>query len=266
MAKTALVTGAAKGIGKAVALELARRGYLVCVHYNTSEAKAEKTAEEVRGAFKACCAERASGSEGGAAGKADPYPCVMLVKADLSVPAEANALAEKLLSSWGAPDLIVNNAGVSLVSQIQDVTESDWDGVLDSNLKSAYAVIKAFVPAMVVRGSGCIINVASMWGEVGGSCEAVYSASKGGMIALTKALAKELGPAGIRVNCVSPGCIKTDMLSEFSEETLKSLAEDTPLGRLGEPEDVAKAAAFLASEDASFITGQVLGVNGGFVI
>ena len=174
--------------------------------------------------------------------------------------------AEMIRGMYGVPDLIVNNAGIEGSGLIQDVFPAEWNRVLDTNLSSAYLVIRAFLPAMISRKSGCIINIASIWGEVGASYESVYSASKGGLIALTKALAKELGPSGIRVNSVSPGCIQTRMMDSYTEEDKAALIEETPLGRLGTPEDVANAVVFLASEKASFITGQDLGVNGGFVI
>ncbi len=174
--------------------------------------------------------------------------------------------ANMVLDMYGTPDLIVNNAGIEGIGLLQDVFPAEWNRVLDTNLSSAYLVIRAFLTRMISRGSGCIINIASMWGEVGASMESVYSASKGGMIALTKALAKELGPSGIRVNSVSPGCINTRMMDSYTEEEKAALIEETPLGRIGEPEDVANAVVFLASDKASFITGQDLGVNGGFVI
>ncbi len=256
--KSALITGAAKGIGRAAALELARRGYRVCIHYNTSEEEAKKTADE---ALSALAAAGGKAAEDGAG-----VTPVLLIKADLSGADEVRALADRFLGLWGCPDVIVNNAGVSLIAQIQDVTDEAWEKVLDANLRSAFLVIRAFAPAMINKRAGSVVNVSSMWGQTGASCEAVYSASKGGVISLTKALAKELGPSGIRVNCVAPGCIMTDMMREFSAETLKELAEETPLGRIGTPEEAAKAIAFLASDEASFITGQVLGVNGGFVI
>ena len=254
MAKTALITGAAKGIGRAAALELARRGYRVCIHYNTSEEEAERTRAEAVDILRA------------QEGDVPAEGLVICLKADLRSGEEVRTLADRLISAWGCPDVIVNNAGVSQIAQIQDVTEDQWDLVQGSDLKSVYQVIRAFIPAMIERKSGSIVNVSSMWGQVGGSCESVYSAAKGGVISFTKALAKELGPSGIRVNCVAPGCIMTDMMKDFSAETLRELAEETPLGRIGEPEEAAKAIAFLASEDASFITGQVLGVNGGMVI
>ena len=185
---------------------------------------------------------------------------------DLRDPDAVAAFAEKLLADKGCPDAIINCAGIAQQKQFQDISESDWDDMMDSDLKAAYLLIKAFLPAMISRKSGSIVNVASMWGEVGASMEAHYSAVKGGLIAMTKALAKELGPSGIRVNCVSPGCIRTRMMEGFSEETLKNLAEETPLGRIGEPEEAAAAIFFLAGDEASFITGQVLGVNGGMVI
>ncbi len=174
--------------------------------------------------------------------------------------------ANMVLDRYGTPDLIVNNAGIEGTGLLQDVFPAEWNRVLDTNLSSAYLVIRAFLPRMISRGSGCVINIASMWGEVGASMESVYSASKGGMIALTKALAKELGPSGIRVNSVSPGCINTRMMDSYTDEEKAALIEETPLGRIGEPEDVANAVVFLASDKASFITGQDLGVNGGFVI
>ena len=185
---------------------------------------------------------------------------------DLLDPEAVSANADMILGMYGVPDLIVNNAGIEGIGLLQDVSVQEWNRVLDTNLRGAYLVSRAFLPAMISRQSGCIINIASIWGEVGGAMESVYSASKGGLIALTKALAKELGPSGIRVNCISPGCINTRMMDCYSEEDKAAIIEETPLGRLGEPEDVANAVVFLASEKASFITGQDLGVNGGFVI
>lgn len=185
---------------------------------------------------------------------------------DLTDPEAVYNYANMVLDMYGTPDLIVNNAGIEGTGLLQDVFPAEWNRVLDTNLSSAYLVIRAFLPRMISRGSGCIINIASMWGEVGASMESVYSASKGGMIALTKALAKELGPSGIRVNSVSPGCINTRMMDSYTDEEKAALIEETPLGRIGEPEDVANAVVFLASDKASFITGQDLGVNGGFVI
>ncbi len=185
---------------------------------------------------------------------------------DLSDPAAAERIAAEVLEKYGCPDLIVNNAGVSESMQIQDMDAAHWNEMLGSNLSSVFLVTKAFVPCMVERGSGCIINISSMWGQTGGSCETAYSAAKGGVISFTKALAKELGPSGIRVNCIAPGCIMTRMMEHYDEQTLKELAEETPLGRIGRPEEVADAVVFLASDKASYITGQVLGVNGGMVI
>ncbi|MBQ4506798.1 MAG: SDR family oxidoreductase [Firmicutes bacterium] len=185
---------------------------------------------------------------------------------DLRDSAQVEAFAKKLMGEKGCPDVIVNCAGIAQQKQLQDVSEAEWDDMMDSDLKAAYLVIRAFLPAMISRKSGSIVNVASMWGETGASMEAHYSAAKGGLIALTKALAKELGPSGIRVNCVSPGCIRTRMLGAFSEAELRALEEETPLGRIGEPEEAAAAIYFLAGPEASFITGQVLGVNGGMVI
>lgn len=240
----AFVSGASRGIGAACAVELARQGYDIIINYNKNRAAAEDVARAVV----------ARGSK------------AILCRLDVSDANAVNAVCTDLVHRLGTPDLLVNNAGISITGQVQDITVDQWDELIGSNLKSMFLLCRAFVPGMISRKKGCIVNISSMWGQVGASCESVYSASKGGVDAFTKSLAKELGPSGIRVNAVSPGCILTDMCSGFSEETLRELAEETALGRNGTPEDIANAVAFLASEKASFITGQVLGVNGGMVI
>ena len=244
MSKLAVVTGAGGGIGSACAQALAMSGYRVILHYNTSAASARAVARSINDAD-------------GIAG---------VLQADITDARSVDIFAETVLGAFGCPDVLVNNAGISEIKMFQDIEEEDWDRMMAANVKGAYLMTRAFAPEMIDRKSGSIINIASMWGEVGASCESHYAASKGALIALTKSLAKELGPSGIRVNSVSPGSIRTHMLDHFSEETLRELAEETPLGRLGTPADVAAMVAFLASDSASFITGQDIGINGGFVI
>lgn len=240
----AFVSGASRGIGAACAVELARQGCDVIINYNKSRAAAEEVAKAVV----------ARGSK------------AMLCRLDVSDPGAVNAVCSELVRMHGTPDILINNAGISISGLVQDMTEDQWDALINGNLRSMFLLCKAFVPGMVSRKSGCIVNISSMWGQTGASFESVYSASKGGVDAFTKSLAKELGPSGIRVNAVSPGCILTDMCAGYSEADLKTLADETCLGRNGTPQDIANAVAFLASDKASFITGQILGVNGGMVI
>ena len=160
---------------------------------------------------------------------------------------------------------LVHCAGIAHTGLLCDMTDAQWHAVMDTNVSSAFYLCRALAPGMVSRRSGAIVTISSMWGRVGASCEAAYSASKAALIGLTRALAKELGPSGVRVNCIAPGVIDTRMMDEHSEETKAALAEETPLGRLGTPQDVAQAAAFLVSDAAAFITGQVLGVDGGYL-
>ena len=240
----AFVSGAGRGIGAACAVELARQSFDIIINYNKSRQAAEEVAAAV--------VKRGSKA--------------ILCRLDVSDPAAVNAVCSELIRMHGVPDVLVNNAGVSISGLVQDVTDEQWQTLMDGNLRSMFSLCRAFVPGMVSRKSGCIINISSMWGQAGASFESVYAASKGGVDAFTKSLAKELGPSGIRVNAVAPGCILTDMCAGYSEAELKALAEEAPLGRNGTPEDVAGAVAFLASDKASFITGQILGVNGGMVI
>lgn len=235
--KTALITGGSRGIGAAIARRFAGEGFRVIINYNKSEAEAKALAAELGG---------------------------MAVRADVGDPKQVTAMAGEIGARFGALDVLVNNAGISRIGLFTDMTEDEWQRMIDVNLGGAFRVTKSLIKPMIARQSGCVINISSMWGQVGASCEAAYSASKAGLIGLTKALAKELGPSGIRVNCIAPGVIETDMNAELSGDTISALADDTPLMRLGAPEDVADAAYFLAG--SGFITGQVLGVNGGFVI
>ena len=244
MAKVALITGASRGIGRAIALRLAKDGYTVALNYHQNE-KAAVRAAEVLTAF---------GKEG------------MLCRADVTREHAVHEMVREVERRLGPIDLLVNNAGIAEQVLFTDLTAAQWKKMMDVHVNGAFYTSSAVLPSMIRRKSGCIINIASMWGQTGASCEVHYSTAKAALIGMTKALAKEVGPSGIRVNCVSPGAIETDMMAGFSEEDKAAIADETPLGRLGKPEEIAAAVAFLASEDAAFITGQVLAPNGGMVI
>lgn len=240
----AIVTGASRGIGAATALELSKLGFEVIVNYNNSEEKANTVLESIK-------------NHGGGG---------YVFKCDVSNRAEVDKMIEFAINKYNRISVLVNNAGIAQQKLFTDITQSDWFKMVNVNLGGVFNCCQSVLPSMIHFKSGKIINISSIWGTVGASCEVHYSAVKAGIIGLTKALAKEVAPSGITVNAIAPGCIMTDMLTnDFNEDTLTFLAEETPMGRLGTPLDVARAAAFLASGNADFITGQVLGVDGGFM-
>ena len=244
MRRTVLITGGSRGIGAACVGAFARAGWSVVFLYRRAEEAAEALCARLRG----------EGLD------------VSCRRCDVSRRDEVFRTVDDLMRTYHRFDALVNNAGVAHIGLFTDMTEAQWDALFAVNVKGAFNVTQAVLPSMISQGSGAIVNVSSMWGEVGASCEVAYSAAKAALIGMTKALAKEVGPSGVRVNCVSPGVIDTDMNAELTEADLAALAEETPLGRTGRAEEVAEAALYLCGEGASFITGQVLGVSGGLVV
>ena len=243
MKKVALITGSSRGIGRAEAITLARDGYAVCVNCVEREDKAQELVDMLR----------SNGCE------------TMWYKADVSDSTAVKQMVAAIEEKLGAVTLLVNNAGIAKQCLFQDMTEDYWRHIFDVNLNGAFNTIQAVLPNMLHEHSGCIINTSSIWGQHGASCEVAYSATKHAIIGLTRSLAQERAPTNIRVNCVAPGVIDTDMVQVLGTETLAALAEDTPAGRLGRPEDIAAVVSFLASDAASFITGQVITSDGGFM-
>ncbi len=244
MQKTAFITGASRGIGRAIAKQLALDGYRVGINYLQSTEKAEALVSELRALGCNAIAAQADVSD-----------------------AEAITRAIRTVEQTFSPiDLLVNNAGIAQQDLFQYTDATLWRRLFAVNVDGAYHTIQAVLPAMIARRAGSIVNISSMWGLRGASCEVTYSATKAALIGLTRSLAMELAPSHIRVNCVAPGVIHTDMVDQLGEETISALCEQTPIGRLGTPEDIAQAVAFLASDKASFITGQVLTADGGFIL
>ena len=235
-----LISGGDRGIGAAAARAFWQAGYRVAVLYHTH-------AEEAAALEKA-------------------LPGLLAVQCDVASRASCEVAFHTVEQAVGHVDVLVSNAGIAQQKLFTDITPEEWQHMLDVNLSGAFHLCQLALPGMIRRKQGRILTVSSMWGQTGGSCEVHYSAAKAGLIGLTKALAKEEGPSGITVNCVAPGVIETDMMAAFTAEDKAALAEETPVGRLGTPEEVAKLLVFLAGEDAGYITGQVFGVNGGLVI
>ena len=239
MKKVVFITGGSRGIGECAVREFSRLGYNVAFTYFKSKEKAIELEKDT-----------------GACG----------IFADVSKSKDVKRAIDIALERYGKIDILINNAGIDEFALFTDITDEMWHKMIDTNLSSAFYASRAVLPQMISRKNGVIINVSSMWGQVGASCEVHYSVSKAGMIGLTKALAKEVGLSGIRVNCVCPGVIDTDMNSHLSVEDKEALKSDTPLGKIGKCEDVVSTLIFLSEDKSSFITGQIFGVNGGYII
>lgn len=239
----AVVTGASGGIGSEIARALALIGYDVVLMYNENESEAAALSDEITAKGR----------------KAIIYKC------DLQKPQEISDAAGAILDKFGGADLIVNNAGIAMCGLVTDFGADDFDRIFNTNVRSLFLLNNALLPAMIHKKSGCIINISSIWGVSGASCEVLYSAAKAAIIGYTKALAKEVGPSGIRVNAIAPGFIDTKMNSEYDESARAAFCEDTALMKIGNPSDIAKAVCFLAN-NADFITGQTLTVDGGYIM
>ncbi len=244
MTKNILITGGSRGIGRACVELFARKGWRVAFLCRTRKDAAKPLADKLR----------AEGHD------VEYFLC------DVSDRARVNEVIGELLHRWHRIDALVNNAAIAQIALFTDLAPEDWRRIFAVNVDGVFNCTQAVLGGMISEKSGAIVNISSMWGQVGASCEVAYSAAKAAVIGLTKALAKEVGPSGVRVNCVCPGVIDTDMNAALDEATRAALTDETPLERIGTPEDVARAVAYLCSEDASFVTGQILGVNGGMVI
>ena len=242
---TVLITGGSRGIGAATARLFAEKDWNVAVNYNKSEGAARDLVRELTALGVRACA----------------------IQGDVSDPVQAAKLVEQTLGELGGLDALVCNAGIALPQQLlTDTTDEQWRQVFGANVDGMFYTIRAAVPHFVRKKAGRIVTLSSMWGVMGGSCEVAYSAAKGAVIAMTKALAKELGPSGITVNCVAPGVIATDMNAHLDEDSMEELRQEIPLERIGTPEDVARSIFFLANGENTYITGQVLQPNGGIFI
>ena len=238
--KTVIVTGGSRGIGKAIVEKFANNHWNVILNYNKSLESAERIAKE--------------------------YPNIKIFKADVTNRKEVQAMIEYANTTFGSIDVLINNAGIGCTGLLQDITMEEWQTVFDVNVNGIFHCTQLILPQMIQHHSGKIINISSIWGMVGSSCEIAYSASKAAVIGFTKALAKEVGPSGITVNAVAPGIIMTDMVSQYSMEEFDEIRSQIPLGEIGSTSDVANSVYFLASEEANYITGQVISPNGGWVI
>lgn len=240
-----LITGASRGIGRACALAFAQKGYALFLNYHSQKSAAELLAREIESMYS--------------------VPAVPF-QADVSCENQVKAMVQEMAGRFGHIDVLVNNAGIAQQKLFTDITAEDWKRMFDVNIGGMFHCCKAVLPYMIHEKKGKIINISSIWGMVGASCEVHYSASKAAVLGFTKALAKEEGLSGIQVNCVAPGVVGTEMNATLDEDTLASIREETPLNTIGTPEDIARTVLFLASKGADFITGQVISPNGGFVI
>ncbi len=238
MNKVVLITGASRGIGREIAIELEKVGYQVIANYNKSEQKAKELQVE--------------------------YNDIDIYKADVSNRKEVHEMIEYVLSKYKRIDVLINNAGISMSGVFTDVTDEEWNRIMSNNLYSVFCTTQEVLPDMINRKEGCIINISSIWGMVGSSCETIYSVTKAGIDGLTKSLAKELGPSNIRVNSIAPGIIDTEMNNCYTEEEIKEIKEEIPLERIGKKVDIAKCVKWLIDDD--YTTGQVISINGGWVI
>ena len=240
--KVVIVTGASRGIGACIAEKLAENGYAVIANFN----KSEKAAKELKNRLKCKNIN------------------IDIFKADLSIRDEVKNLIEFTVSKYKKIDCIINNAGIDQIKMFTDITEQDWDNMMSNNLKSVFYMCKETIPYMIKRKCGLILNISSIWGQIGASCESHYAVTKAGIDALTKSLAKELGPSNIRVNSIAPGIIDTDMNKNLTEQEKEDLRQEIPLQKIGKKEDVAKCVEWLIEDE--YVTGQVIGINGGWLV